>query len=64
MVVAMEMVLPGLAGYWLDQRLGTKVVFLLIGFAAGGTAAVVHLMHLVRSESNFQNDERKPPADV
>lgn len=51
MVVAMEMVLPGLAGYWLDQQIGTKVVLMLVGFALGGTAAVVHLIHLVRSEN-------------
>ena len=51
MVVALEMVLPGLAGYWLDQQIGTKVVLMLVGFALGGTAAVVHLIHLVRSEN-------------
>jgi hypothetical protein len=48
MVVALEMVLPGLAGYWLDQRLGTQVVLMLIGFAVGGTAAMMHLIHLTR----------------
>lgn len=51
MVVAMEMVLPGLAGYWLDQRLGTVVLLMLVGFALGGTAATVHLMHMVRSDN-------------
>jgi F0F1-type ATP synthase assembly protein I len=50
MVVSMEMVLPGLAGYWLDQKLGTVVLFMLLGFAVGGTAAVVHLMRMVKSE--------------
>ena len=35
MVVSLEMVLPGLAGYWLDQRLGTVVLFMLMGFAVG-----------------------------
>jgi F0F1-type ATP synthase assembly protein I len=50
MVVAMEMVLPGLAGYWLDQRLGTVVLFMLLGFGFGCTAAVVHLTRMVQSE--------------
>jgi hypothetical protein len=50
MVVSLEMVLPGLAGYWLDQQLGTRVLLMLIGFAAGGTAAVMHLVHLTRAE--------------
>ena len=35
MVVALEMVLPGLAGYWLDKRLGTVVLLMLVGFAVG-----------------------------
>jgi hypothetical protein len=47
-VVSFEMVLPGLAGYWLDQKLGTSVVFMLIGFGLGCTAATVHLTQMVR----------------
>jgi F0F1-type ATP synthase assembly protein I len=50
MVVSLEMVLPGLAGYWLDQRLGTVVLFMLVGFGLGSTAAVVHLIRMVRAE--------------
>jgi F0F1-type ATP synthase assembly protein I len=50
MVVSLEMVLPGLAGYWLDQQLGTKVLFMLAGFGLGSTAAVVHLIRMVRAE--------------
>jgi F0F1-type ATP synthase assembly protein I len=50
MVVSLEMVLPGLAGYWIDQQLGSLPVLMLIGFAFGGTAAVVHLIHLTRRE--------------
>ena len=50
MIVSLEMVLPGLAGYWIDQQLGTKVVFMLIGFAVGGTASVMHLIRMTRSE--------------
>lgn len=50
MVVSLEMVLPGLLGYWVDQRLGTVVAFMLVGFALGMTAAVVHLIHLTRRQ--------------
>lgn len=56
-MVAMEMVLPGLAGYWLDQRLGTAVLFMLLGFGLGSTAAVVHLIRMVRAEE--QDARRK-----
>ena len=47
-IVAFEMVLPGLAGYWLDQQLGTVVLFMLVGFGLGCTAATVHLAQMVR----------------
>ena len=60
MVVALEMVLPGLAGYWLDKRLGTVVLFMLLGFGLGGTASVVHLMQMVRSESSKQAKRDRP----
>ena len=57
MTISLEMVLPGLAGYWLDQKLGTVALFMLIGFALGCTAAVLHLIHLARS-SNGQKQEK------
>jgi F0F1-type ATP synthase assembly protein I len=63
MVVALEMVLPGLAGYWLDQRLGTLVLFMLIGFALGSTAAAVHLMRMVRTDLPAPERKRKAPPD-
>ncbi len=51
MLVALEMVLPGLAGHWLDRWLGTVVLFLLIGMALGCTAAVLHLVQMTRAEN-------------
>lgn len=51
MVVSLEMVVPGLVGYWLDERLGTVVLFMLVGFAVGGIAGVMHLLHMLRSEN-------------
>ena len=47
-IVSLEMVLPGLGGYWLDSRLGTVCLFMLLGFALGGIASVVHLIHMTR----------------
>lgn len=47
MVIALEMVLPGVGGLWLDRRLGTKFVFTLGGFGLGMFAALWHLTHLV-----------------
>jgi hypothetical protein len=58
MVVAMEMVLPGLAGHWLDARLGTVVLFLLIGLGLGCTAAVIHLVQMTRSDNGAKSSKR------
>jgi F0F1-type ATP synthase assembly protein I len=57
MVLSLEMVLPGLAGYWLDQRLGTVVLFMMIGFGLGCTAAAVQLNQIAKSnrDSNSQD---------
>jgi hypothetical protein len=46
MVVAMTMVLPGLAGHWVDKQLGTVVLFLLIGLGLGCTAATLQLIQI------------------
>lgn len=57
MVIAMMMVLPALAGNWVDEQLGTVIVFLLIGLALGCTAATFQLIQLIRSE-NERNSKR------
>jgi F0F1-type ATP synthase assembly protein I len=48
MTISLEMVVPGLVGYWLDQKLGTRVLFLLIGFALGGAMATLALMRIAK----------------
>ena len=49
--VALEMVVPGLLGYWLDQWLGLKGIFILVGFGAGLYRGMRHLLQMTRSES-------------
>lgn len=49
MIVSLEMVLPAFAGWWIDQRLKTQIVFLLIGLSVGCTVGAWHLMRLVNS---------------
>jgi hypothetical protein len=58
MGVAMEMVLPGLAGHWLDVQLGTVVLFLLVGLGLGCTAAIFHLIQMTRSEKRPKSSNR------
>jgi F0F1-type ATP synthase assembly protein I len=51
MVVCLEMVLPGLAGYWVDQKLGTVLAFMLVGLAAGCIVGMWHLMQMIAAEN-------------
>lgn len=69
MGVAMEMVLPGLAGwYFLDRRLGTQVVFLILGLVLGVVGGMVHLVRMLSPENSASG--KKPggrgrsPTDV
>lgn len=52
MTVALEMVAPGLVGLWIDNKLGSKFVFALLGFATGLTLAIVHLLRMTSSSNN------------
>jgi hypothetical protein len=53
MTISAEMVVPGLIGYWLDQRLGTRVLFLLIGLAAGCTVAALSLVNATKKRTGL-----------
>lgn len=44
--VALEMVLPGVLGNWLDKRWGTSFLA-LVGFALGMVTGVWHLLLMV-----------------
>ena len=47
--VALEMVLPGLAGLWLDNLLETRVLSLL-GFALGVPLGIWHLIAMTKND--------------
>ena len=55
--VVAEMVLPGLAGQWLDRRWGTKFIG-LTGFGLGLTIGIWHLLAMTRSRNAGQSGER------
>jgi F0F1-type ATP synthase assembly protein I len=60
MVIAIEMVVPGLLGYYfLDQKLGTKMLFLLIGLGIGMTGAILHLVRMTKTMSGSQHSPTK-----
>ena len=49
--VALEMILPGLAGLWLDNQLGTRFLTLL-GFALGVPLGMWHLIAMTKRKRN------------
>jgi hypothetical protein len=57
-VVSLEMVLPGVAGYWLDTRLGTVCLFLVIGLTVGSIAAIRHLIQMTQQDSGQDKTDR------
>jgi hypothetical protein len=51
-VIASEMVAPGLIGLWIGRWLGTAamIVLAIFGFVVGMTVAILHLLRLVKSK--------------
>lgn len=47
--IALEMVLPGILGLWVDRQLGSVMVFLVLGVAFGVTGGMIHLVRFSRS---------------
>ena len=52
--VSLVMVLPGAAGYWIDTKLGTVCLFLVVGLGMGSFAALRMLLRITQ-ESNPTN---------
>ena len=58
--IALEMVLPALGGVWLDKKLGTKFLFLIIGAVLGFVVGFWHLLKLtVNASKNTQDKQDK-----
>jgi len=45
--ISIMMIVPGLIGYWIDQKVGSVLVFTLLGLVLGMGVAVRQLMLLV-----------------
>lgn len=58
--VGLEMVLPGLAGDWLDRYFGTKFLVFL-GFGFGLTAGITHLLLMTGSIGRKKPNGAEPP---
>lgn len=53
-----------LAGYWLDQHLGTIPIFVLVGFAIGGSSGAVGCWRLMsRFLKKLDEEDRQSRGD-
>jgi F0F1-type ATP synthase assembly protein I len=50
--ISLEMVLPAVAGRWIDGRLGTGIVFLVLGAILGFATGMWHLLKLTGPSGN------------
>ena len=59
--VLLVAVLAGvLGGYWLDQRLGTIPIFVLVGFAMGSSGGAIGCWRLIaRFLARLDDDDRR-----
>jgi F0F1-type ATP synthase assembly protein I len=57
--IALEMVLPGIVGLWIDRQLGSVMVFLILGVVFGMTAGMIHLVQFARRISEKERQAEK-----
>lgn len=53
--VSVAMVLPGIVGYFIDQNLGTRALFTILGFAAGMSLGIWQLIRFTRQDNQRQD---------
>jgi F0F1-type ATP synthase assembly protein I len=60
--VSAQMAVPALLGYWIDQRLGTRLVFLLLGVAIGVLLGTLGLLRIAKQQT-FDGSDRRDNRD-
>ncbi len=64
--ISVEMVVPILLGAWVDQRLGIKGPFVILGAVIGFSAGLWSLLRLVeplRHDSRRPRNKKQPPPN-
>ncbi|MGQ9575663.1 MAG: AtpZ/AtpI family protein [Thermoguttaceae bacterium] len=61
--IALEMVIPGVVGLWIDRQLGTVMVFLVLGAILGLGAGMLHLVRLAAHADRGEPSERSSQDD-
>ena len=62
--IAIGMVLPGLFGFWIDWKLGTKAVFPVVGVVVGFSVGLWQLIKLTKKPNRDNGSSPKGPEDV
>jgi len=52
MTIGLEMALPAAAGHWLDLRIGTSPIFVILGAMLGFAVGMFHLMQIARQQGS------------
>jgi len=61
MTIALEMALPGIAGYWLDRQLRTLPLCLIVGVMLGLAAGIYQLVRLAAAFSSEGRGHHRNP---
>jgi len=61
--VALEMTLPAAAGYWIDQKLGHRLIFLVLGATLGMILGLVSLVRMTTTSKTDGPSGRTPSND-
>lgn len=56
--IALEMVVPALLGWWLDQYLGTRLVFLALGGILGLITGMRSLLRIAEAANRRNGTQR------
>ena len=59
MALALEMVLPGIGGTWLDGRWGTGPVLTIAGFLLGTVGGLGHLLWMTAADNKKSQERRR-----
>lgn len=62
MTVSLEMVLPGVGGWWLDSRLGVTPLFTFVGFLLGVSMGMWHLIVMTRPDGQDADETSRRRA--
>lgn len=60
--IGMEMVLPIVAGFYLDEWLGTTPWITSVAAVVGFSSGMVHLILILRQKERDESSDKKPPS--